>query len=483
MNTIALKCFAHSSPNRFYAPWCGHCQRLKPAYEKAAKNLEGLAKVAAVNCDDDSNKPFCGQMGVQGFPTLKLVTPSKKPGKPKVEDYQGPRSAKAIVDAVVERIPNHVKRVTDKELDGWLSASRDTAKAILFTEKGTTSALLRSLAIDFLGSIKFAQIRNKESSAVKKFGINKFPTLVLLPGGEKEPVTYDGELNKASMVTFFSQVASPNPDPVPKQSKPSKKDQKSKSTKATTSTPSKSRTSATTKPTGETKPSGTKSSTVNEESISFSTTEPSGERASSSTDSAPDGEENTSSSTTTEPQETVRPSPLPIIQSDAELRSTCLSSKSKTCVLVFASVSKSSEDKPAPDVLQSLIGFTGISLKHTAHKRSIFPFYIVPNYLEGVESLKTELGLDVAKSVDAIAVNGQRNWIRKYDSARGFGLAEVEAWIDSVRFNEGPKQKLPDGVISDVPNEGKKANKAEKEEEKANEKPEKSHEAPEHKEL
>ena len=69
---------------------------MQPAYEKAAKSLTGLAKVAAVNCDDESNKPFCGRMGVQGFPTLKIVKPGKKPGKPIVEDYQGARSAKAI---------------------------------------------------------------------------------------------------------------------------------------------------------------------------------------------------------------------------------------------------------------------------------------------------------------------------------------------------------------------------------------------------
>ncbi|UKZ80332.1 hypothetical protein TrVFT333_008090 [Trichoderma virens FT-333] len=227
----------HTSIVEFYAPWCGHCQNLKPAYEKAAKNLDGLAKVAAVDCDDDANKAFCGNMGVKGFPTLKIVRPGKKFGRPVVEDYQGQRTAGAIVDAVVAKINNHVVKLTDKEIDGFLEKDEEKPKAILFTEKGTTSALLRSIAIDFLDAITVGQVRDKETATVEKFGISSFPSFVLIPGSGKEPITYSGELNKKDMVEFLKQVAEPNPETAPSSAKPGKKAASSSKDKASKEAP------------------------------------------------------------------------------------------------------------------------------------------------------------------------------------------------------------------------------------------------------
>lgn len=238
MHSLTVTSPSHDLTVRFYAPWCGHCQNLKPAYEKAAKSLSGLAKVAAIDCDEETNKPLCGQMGVKGFPTLKIVRPGKKPGRPNVEDYQGARTAKAIVEAVRDKIPNHVTKVTDKTLDDWLAEANNTAKAILFTDKGTISPLTKALAVDFLSSISIAQIRNKETTAVSTFGISSYPTFLLLSGGTEVPIVYDGEMTKEGLSAFLSQIAPPNPDPAPKAAKASK------STKSKDSKKSKSASSA-----------------------------------------------------------------------------------------------------------------------------------------------------------------------------------------------------------------------------------------------
>ena len=157
-------------------------------------------------------------MGVQGFPTLKIVKPGKKPGKPIVDDYRGERTAKAIVDAVIDKIPNHVKRLKDEDFEEWLEEGNGP-KAILFSNKGTTSATLKAISVDFLGAINVAQIRETAKQAIEVFSKEKFPTLVLLPGDDKDPVTYDGDMKKDAMVKFLSQAAAPNPDPAPKKAK------------------------------------------------------------------------------------------------------------------------------------------------------------------------------------------------------------------------------------------------------------------------
>ncbi|KAI2700646.1 hypothetical protein CBS147317_8175 [Penicillium roqueforti] len=442
----------YTSIVEFYAPWCGHCKNLKPAFEKAAKNLDGLAKVAAINCDDDENKAFCGQMGVQGFPTLKIVTPSKKPGKPRVEDYQGARSAKGIVDAVVDRIPNHVKRATDKDLDKWLGQNEDRPKAILFTEKGTTGALIRALAVDFLGAIDIAQVRNKESASVKKFGVTEFPTLVLVPSADTEHKIYTGDLKKKPITEFLSQAATPNPDASPRSASDSKPKSKPKS-----------------------KPASKPTSIVDD-----------------AEDLKPTASENQD---TTDPsakpiQVPIPAPPIPNLSTPESLDSACLASKSGTCVLVILpEASEPDAALPAP-ATEALASLAEIGHKHAQRGTHLFPLYAVPAINTRSKTLREALALADGQTVEIIALNARRGWWRRFSGADAdFGAVAIESWVDAIRLGEGAKEKLPEGIVVSDEAEVKPEAEAEVEpdaetvEADAEPKPEADEQAVEHDEL
>merc|ERR1711920_846721 len=76
---------------KFFAPWCGHCKRMKPDWDKLMAEFKDSksALVADVDCTA-GGKPLCDSNGVRGFPTLKYGDPNN------LEDYKGGRDFDAL---------------------------------------------------------------------------------------------------------------------------------------------------------------------------------------------------------------------------------------------------------------------------------------------------------------------------------------------------------------------------------------------------
>ena len=94
----------------FYAPWCGHCKKLLPEYEKAANKLkEKNPKLVLAKMDATENE--VESVEVTGFPTIKFYPGNKKDARPK--DYSGERTMDGIIKYLQTNCFN--KLVLDEE--------------------------------------------------------------------------------------------------------------------------------------------------------------------------------------------------------------------------------------------------------------------------------------------------------------------------------------------------------------------------------
>lgn len=71
---------------KFFAPWCGHCKRMKPAWDAVMEEFASSDSILVADVDCvEAGKPLCDKVGVKGFPTIKYGDPND------LQDYKGGR--------------------------------------------------------------------------------------------------------------------------------------------------------------------------------------------------------------------------------------------------------------------------------------------------------------------------------------------------------------------------------------------------------
>lgn len=151
----------------FYAPWCGHCKRLKPEYAHASELLRGsdpAIALAQVDCTE-AGKETCNKFSVSGYPTLKIF----KNGEFSSE-YNGPREAAGIVKYMKAQTGPASKELKSlDELAKYLQAQETTL--IGFFEKDSA---LKSVFLKYADKYREKQRFGHTSAAdaLKKYGVS-----------------------------------------------------------------------------------------------------------------------------------------------------------------------------------------------------------------------------------------------------------------------------------------------------------------------
>ena len=199
---------------KFFTPWCGHCQKLEPAWLKLADSLkhDKAASISRVNCE--TYPSVCGGFGVKGYPTMLWIVDGKV-----VSQYDGTRThadlKKFVADNVAEdkdmtdevRSEDHVAHLTDTTFD---KVTGQGVSFVMFMAPWCghckrLSPIIDDLAIKFAADedVRIAKIDCSQfDSLCTSHGVDGYPTLFLYKSGVKV-TEYEGERSLQDIYSFI----------------------------------------------------------------------------------------------------------------------------------------------------------------------------------------------------------------------------------------------------------------------------------------
>ncbi|KAI3916222.1 hypothetical protein MKW98_004663 [Papaver atlanticum] len=201
----------------FYAPWCGHCKKLAPEYEKLGGNFKKAKSVLIGKVDCDEHKSVCSKYGVSGYPTLQWFPQ----GSLEPKKYEGPRTAEALTEFVNAEAGTNVKLATIPSSVVVLTGENfneivlDETKGVLVEFYAPWCGHCKSLApiyekvasaYKLEGDVVIANLdADKHKDLAERYGISGFPTLKFFPKGNKAGEDYDGGRDVDDFLSFINE--------------------------------------------------------------------------------------------------------------------------------------------------------------------------------------------------------------------------------------------------------------------------------------
>ena len=163
----------------FYAPWCGHCKRLRPILDELAQNPSTKFPMRVGVMDATSEKVIPGKFGVKSYPTIKYYKDGVY-GK-----YEGPRTIEGFLK-FSERMHGPVftelqLETRDAQLEQLYSSSQ--VVFLLTYPRGTSvPALFKTFAKQYQAQATFSAVEEGTEISFSKLEKGKHSKRMLIDG-------------------------------------------------------------------------------------------------------------------------------------------------------------------------------------------------------------------------------------------------------------------------------------------------------------
>nr|GMD48323.1 probable protein disulfide-isomerase A6 [Ipomoea batatas] len=208
----------------FYAPWCGHCKKLAPEYEKLAASFKKAKSVLIGKVDCDEHKSLCSKYGVSGYPTIQWFPK----GSLEPKKYEGARTAEAISEYVnkeagtnvkIAAVPSSVVVLTPENFDEIVLNEKKDVLVEFYAPWCGHCKHLAPIYEKVAAAFKLDEdvvIANcdadKHKDIAEKYGVSGYPTLKFFPKGNKAGEEYEGGRDLDDFVNFINEKSGTSRD-------------------------------------------------------------------------------------------------------------------------------------------------------------------------------------------------------------------------------------------------------------------------------
>lgn len=166
--------------------------------------MYGIIKVGAINCGNEEE--LCEEFSAFEIPQILIFSESFNEDG---ERYRGNLELNSLANAAAKKMQSFVSIVSEQNYDSFCERENKNHHVILFTDKKSTPAILKSLSKKYIKKLLIGEIRSSEPNLIQKFNIQQFPTLIVLTNcQDSQGEVYQGEFKVDQLSKFLDLYAS-----------------------------------------------------------------------------------------------------------------------------------------------------------------------------------------------------------------------------------------------------------------------------------
>ena len=165
--------------------------------------MYGIFETGAIDCIEEEE--LWSEFLVFETPSIVVFTEDASDDGQK---YTGEFKKQKISNFASKKMQSFLSIVHNDNYQNFIEREPENYKVLIFSDRKSQSPLLKHLSKIYNDKLLFGFVRKDEKELISRFGIQKFPTIIVLTNQQKDKGdVFEGEISLKNLQNFFREYA------------------------------------------------------------------------------------------------------------------------------------------------------------------------------------------------------------------------------------------------------------------------------------